>query len=116
LRGLKDCRDLAAAARVLESAARLDPDPLLDGIEEQCGPETAQVIRGATSKVLERLTGIDSLKDLARLLRIAGVWHCALADALETCPCVDDLERNFKHGIRTSLPSGIGDLIRPADA
>lgn len=116
LRELRDCRDLATAARVLESAARLDPNPLLEGIEEQCSTEHARVIREATSKVLERLTGIDSLKDLARALRIAGVWHCVLTEALETCPCLEGLGRDVERGIRTELLISVNGLIQPPEA
>jgi hypothetical protein len=113
LRELQDCRDLAAAARVLEKAARLDPGPLLEDIEKRCGPEAAHIIRGAASKVFERMTGIDSLKDLAMAFRIAGVWRCVLADALETCPCRKGLERDAGRLVRAGLLDGVDDLIHP---
>lgn len=112
---LQDCRALAVAARVLEKAARLDPGPLFEDIEKRCGPEAAHIIRGAASKVFERMTCIDSLKDLAMAFRIAGVWRCVLADALETCPCLKGLERDVDRLVRDGLLGGVNDLIHPPE-
>lgn len=116
LLGLNDCHDLAKVARFLDKAARLEPGPLLDQVEALCSPETAPFLRSAASKFVERLTGVDSLKKVARALRITGVWHCAVSGAVETCPCLDDLEREAKRAIRTDILSVAGHLTNPSDA
>ncbi|WP_199043134.1 hypothetical protein [Glycomyces salinus] len=110
LRGLKDCRDLAEVARYLDGLARLDPEPLLGQVEAKCGPETAQVIRGAVSKgiekAIERASGIRTLKEIARCLRIAGVLHCVAADKLDRCPCLDGLARDVSRVVRAEATTG----------
>jgi hypothetical protein len=106
LLGLKDCRELATVARFLEKSARLEPAPLLEKVEQLCGPETAELMQDATRSLLERLTGIDSLQKVARALRWAGVLRCAMADALETCVCLRDLQRDEVGELRAGAIDG----------
>lgn len=105
VRGLKDCRDLAAVARSLDQAARLEPGPILDRVESLCGPETVDLVRDVTERFIARLTGIDSVKSVARALRIAGVWSCVMSNTLDTCACADDLARQMKQAVRADLLS-----------
>lgn len=109
LRGLKDCEDLAKVARYLDQAARLEPGPLLDQVEARCGPATASPIRTLTEKLIQRLTGINSLKDVAKALRFAGIWHCAVAGMLETCPCLNHVHQQATKSLRSD---GLGNLDR----
>jgi len=106
VRGLKDCRDLAAVARFLDQAARLEPGPILDRVESLCGPDAVDLVQDVTERFVARMTGIDSLKSVAQALRIAGVWSCAISGALDTCACADDLARQMKQAIRGDLLSG----------
>jgi hypothetical protein len=103
LRGMKDCEDLAKAARFLDQAARLEPGPLLQHVEALCGPDTADLVRTLTEKLLERLTGIDSLKNVAKMLRCAGIWHCAVAGTLATCPCLNYFQQEATMSLRDDI-------------
>jgi hypothetical protein len=114
LLGLKDCRELATVARFLEKAARLEPAPLLEKVEELCGPDTAELMRDATRSLLERLTGIDSLQKVARAFRWAGVLRCAIADALETCACLRDLQRDEVGELRAGAIHGASTWLEGA--
>jgi hypothetical protein len=107
LRGLKNCEDLARVARYLDQAARLEPGPLLDQVEALCGPATADLIRTLTEKLLQRLTGINSLKDVAKALRFAGIWHCAVAGTLATCPCLNHVQRQTTESLRNEIRSDL---------
>jgi hypothetical protein len=103
---MKDCRDLAAVARLLDQSARLEPGPILDRVEGLCGPDTVDLVRDVTQRLVARLTGIDSLKSVAQALRIAGVWSCAISGALDTCACADDLARQMKQALHADLLGG----------
>ncbi|GAB3644970.1 hypothetical protein [Glycomyces tarimensis] len=106
--GLNDCRDLATAARFLDSAGRFEAEALPAHVEELCGPDTAPLIRAVTSKLADHVTGADSLRQTAKALRILGLWRCATAGRLDACSCLQDLERQAKRTIRANALDYVG--------
>jgi hypothetical protein len=90
------------------------PTVVLFRVDRPVGPPVPQL--------LQRLTGIKSLKDVAKALRFAGIWHCAVAGSLATCRCFNYLHRQgtspLREGTVSNLDSSIiaDSVLAPTDS
>lgn len=68
---------------------------------------TARFAKSVMVQAFKQATGIDSLRRVAAILRLAGVLHCATHDSLDTCACLNELRRQALHQV---LPDAIQEL------